>query len=299
MMADIQTPYGDFAPGGRARFILWLARNTVLGYGFGANLLGRLFRSVHPWPVDMPAFGLPARLYPFGSDADAKALLNPARFSARELKFLQRIMEPESAVFVDIGANAGLFSLFAAAHASSDATIIAIEPHPVMFKRLAYNLSELLVSQTGSPYQGPEIQLLEMALGAESGTAFLQAGADDGNDPDDQHFAGQEPQGHRVKIRPLHQILWEIGIHSIDALKIDVGGGEDTVLAPFYRYAPASLWPRAVIIGHRARNHWTQDCIAECEARGYAILFKTATNTVLLQRYGQKDPSPNQQQSAP
>ncbi len=281
MMADIQTPYGEFAPGGRARFILWLARNTVLGYGFGANLLGRFFQTVHPWPVDIPAFGLPARLYPYGSDTEARALLNPTRFSARELKFLKRILEPASAVFVDIGANAGLFCLFAAAHAGADATIVAVEPHPVKFKRLAYNLSELLVSQTESPYQGPEIQLFEMAMGPESGTAILPT---DDTPLDGERPAVQEPQGHRVQIRPLHQILWEIGISSIDAMKVDVGGGEDAVLEPFFRYAPASLWPRAVIIGHRGRDDWAYDCIAQCEARGYAILFKTAANTILLQR---------------
>ncbi|MFV2034669.1 MAG: FkbM family methyltransferase, partial [Halocynthiibacter sp.] len=208
-----------------------------------------------------------------------KSLLKPSQFNARELKFLKRVMEQPASVFVDIGANAGMFSLFAAAHAGPDATIIAIEPNPVLFKRMAFNLSELLVNETIGPYQGPEIQLFELALGEKTGTVILQA-AD--TDLGAGHIVQDTELGHRVPIKPLHLVLAESGVHSIDALKIDVEGYEDKVLEPFYRYAPASLWPRAVIIEHISRHEWAYDCIAQCEARGYRLLFKTRINTILV-----------------
>ncbi|MHA1545204.1 MAG: FkbM family methyltransferase [Alphaproteobacteria bacterium] len=239
----------------------------------------RMFRALHPWPVDAEAFGLSARLYPFDNVAEFKTLFKPSRFNTRELQFLKRILERPSSVFIDVGANAGMFSLFAAANSGPNATIIAIEPHPELFKRLTYNLSDLLVSRSAGAYKGPKIQLLEMALGSKTGTTTLRT---NDNDLGAGQIVEDGGQGHQVSIGPLHQVLWDLGIHSIDALKIDVEGYEDRVLEPFYHFAPAPLWPRAVIIEHISRDQWAYDCITQCEARGYTVLFKTRSNTILL-----------------
>ena len=64
-------------------------------------------------------------------------------------------------------------------------------------------------------------------------------------------------------------ILEEADVISVDALKIDVEGYEDRVLTGFFKQAPQTLWPRAVVIEHLSKNEWQDDCIADMIARGY------------------------------
>ena len=54
------------------------------------------------------------------------------------------------------------------------------------------------------------------------------------------------------------------------------------MLTGFFKEAPQSLWPRAVVIEHLSRNEWLDDCIADMRARGYAETGKTRSNTLLV-----------------
>ena len=78
------------------------------------------------------------------------------------------------------------------------------------------------------------------------------------------------------------EILRDAGVTHVDALKIDVEGFEDRVLTGFFREAPQSLWPRAVVIEHLSRDEWQSDCIADMIARGYAEIGRTRSNTLLV-----------------
>jgi hypothetical protein len=79
----------------------------------------------------------------------------------------------------------------------------------------------------------------------------------------------------------LQRILEEAGVSRVDALKIDVEGFEDRVLTGFFRDAPPSLWPHAVVIEHLSKNEWLEDCIADMRARGYVEAGRTRSNTLL------------------
>ena len=71
-----------------------------------------------------------------------------------------------------------------------------------------------------------------------------------------------------VPCKPLVAVLAEAGIAAIDALKIDVEGAEDMVLAPFLRDAPRRLLPRLVLI-EDTRGFWQTDLFALLERHGY------------------------------
>ena len=79
----------------------------------------------------------------------------------------------------------------------------------------------------------------------------------------------------------LQRILDEAGVGQVDALKIDVEGFEDRVLTGFFRDAPPSLWPRAVVIEHLSKNEWQRGlhrrhgCARLCER-------PTRSNTLLV-----------------
>ena len=100
------------------------------------------------------------------------------------------------------------------------------------------------------------------------------------------HIVTGQPAGNAFKVPALRlqRILDEAGVSQVDALKIDVEGFEDRVLTGFFREAPPSLWPRAVVIEHLSRNEWLADCIADMRARGYAETGKTRSNTLLVRQ---------------
>jgi hypothetical protein len=75
-------------------------------------------------------------------------------------------------------------------------------------------------------------------------------------------------------------VLAEAGIVSIDALKIDVEGAEDIVLAPFLRDAPQSLLPHLILI-EDTRDVWGVDLFALLAARGYTETERSRQNVAL------------------
>jgi hypothetical protein len=83
-----------------------------------------------------------------------------------------------------------------------------------------------------------------------------------------------------AQCRPLLNVLVQEGVQSIDALKIDVEGVEDTILAPFFQDAPKSLWPRFLIIEDTS-NLWRVDLLSELSAIGYSVAARTRLNFLL------------------
>jgi len=98
------------------------------------------------------------------------------------------------------------------------------------------------------------------------------------------HVATGAASADAIKVPSLRltRILDEAGVTQVDALKIDVEGFEDRVLTGFFKEAPQSLWPRAVVIEHLSKNEWQQDCIADMLARGFVETARTRSNTLLV-----------------
>jgi FkbM family methyltransferase len=77
-------------------------------------------------------------------------------------------------VFVDIGANVGLFSLFVASQAGANAKILAIEPEPENVRRLRFNVA----ANPDAP-----IRVLPIALGEATGMVALAWISTEANHP--------------------------------------------------------------------------------------------------------------------
>jgi FkbM family methyltransferase len=224
---------------------------------------------MHRGPVDYPVWGHPARLYPWSNASDRRALWRPDRFDRHELGFLvQAMRERRGATFLDVGANAGFYSLFAALHADREARILAFEPHPTLYRRMAFNLRLL----------GPErVRLFPVALGEKSGSAFLATGT---SNLGESRLA--ETEGRvAVTVQCLPAVLVEQGIHAVDLLKVDVEGSEDRVLQPLFEQVPAPGWPRHLLIEHVWRQGWRYDCIERARGLGYRVVFSTRSNLAL------------------
>ena len=283
--ADHTHGHGRFLPSSGARALLAVSRSTFLGRGKARRVMGQIFGQLHHGPVDTELWGVPVRLYPDGNVSEKKALLCPAQFNRAELKAVAAHMSVPGSVFVDIGANAGLFSLFAARHASAGVTIVAFEPHPGLFERMSFNLRPEALGRAAGEV---DIRLKNLALGASKGTVLLHSDADalgSGHIVEQSTAANSE---FSVPMQSLQRALGGEKVDRISMMKIDVEGYEDQVLQPFFENASEALWPRKLIIEHLSRLDWNWDCIGECMLRGYTVTQLSRSNSLLSFGGGQR-----------
>jgi FkbM family methyltransferase len=263
-------PFGAFAPNAAQAAIISLARRSRLKRGAFRPMLSRLVNLLRAGPLDVRYQGASFRFYHQASATERGALFNPD-YNIEELDFL-RARTPAGGVFVDVGANVGTYAMVLARHVGGNGKVIAIEPHPVTHARLAFN-------RAASNFR--QVKLVAAAAGASDGELLIET---DGDNLGASHIVTGEPAGNAIRVPSLRlqRILDEAGVFHVDALKIDVEGYEDRVLTGFFREAPPSLWPGAVVIEHLSRNEWLEDCIADMRARGYAEAGKTRSNTLLV-----------------
>jgi FkbM family methyltransferase len=86
--------------------------------------------------VMRPQAGLKMRLY---GDSELSRLIYCRSFEATERAFLNHFLRPGD-VFVDVGANIGLFTLIAASCVGPRGKVVAFEPTEVTYSRLADNV---------------------------------------------------------------------------------------------------------------------------------------------------------------
>ena len=184
-------------------------------------------------------------------------------------------------VFIDAGANVGLFSFLVASRAGANAKIVAIEPDQQSLNRLRFNAA-------ANPRL--DIQIMPNALGETRGKVTLEI------DPRDRGGTHTKPAADTsgagaVECRTLLDTLTEAGVTSIDALKIDTEGAEDQILVPFFRDADRSLWPKLILI-EGPQPGWRYDVLGILAKAGYTIAGRTRLNLILrhseLARIAQK-----------
>jgi FkbM family methyltransferase len=268
---DLAAPaFGTFAPTTAQAAIISLAHRSRLKRGAFRPMLSRLLNLSRAGPVDVQYQGASFRFYHQASATERGALFNPD-YNLEELDFL-RAHTPVGGVFVDVGANVGTYAMVLACHAGKGGKVIAIEPHPITHARLAFNRDASDFTQ---------VILVAAAAGASDGELMIET---DGDNLGASHIVSVERAGNAIKVPSwrLQRILEDSGVTRVDALKIDVEGYEDRVLTGFFKDAPPSLWPRAVVIEHLSRNEWLDDCIAGMRARGYTETGKTRSNTLLV-----------------
>jgi FkbM family methyltransferase len=263
-------PFGTFAPNAAQAAIISLAQRTRLKRGAFRPWLSRIINLLRSGPLDVRYQGAAFRFYHQASATERGALFNPD-YNIEELQFLRTHVR-DGGVFVDVGANVGTYALALAGNVGARGKVIAIEPHPVTHARLAFNNAASRFAQ---------VRLVQAAAGDGDGELLIET---DGDNLGASHIVASDSSGKAIKVPSLRlqRILDEAGVIHVDALKIDVEGFEDRVLTGFFRDAPASLWPRAVVIEHLSRDEWQSDCIADMLGRGYAIAGKTRSNTMLV-----------------
>jgi FkbM family methyltransferase len=265
-------PFGAFAPRGvLARIIAWTrcAPDSFLGRKTAYALRRLGLRSLAGAPVDIESLGAKMRLYPDGNVCEKRVLFTPQYFDQRERDLLAGRIR-EGFRFIDIGANIGAYSLFVAAKAGPGARILAVEPQPDVFARLAFNIAQ-------NPFG--TVKAIACALADKPGelTLFL----DPANKGESSVRILRSSTGATVKVpaTTLLALLQSEGYERLDAVKLDVEGAEDLILEPFLRDAPEALWPSFIII-EDSRERWQMDLVGLLTQRGYRMLAQTRLNLI-------------------
>jgi FkbM family methyltransferase len=265
-------PFGTHAPSGFARWAIertralpnrWAARRM-------AHLLRRLaIQSLRGAPVDTEALGARMRLYPYNNICEKKVLFTPQFFDPEELGQLKSAIR-DGFTFVDVGANVGAYSLFVAAQAGLGARILAVEPQPDVFDRLAYNIRQ-------NPFG--TIKAVACAVADKTGELTLFLDPRNKGESSVKIVGSSQAPMIRVPAVTLLELLTSEGFTRLDALKLDVEGAEDLILDPFFRDAPASLHPALIII-EDGRERWQTDLGRLLAAQGYRLTAKTRLNLI-------------------
>ncbi len=223
-------------------------------------------------PVDVEVFGYKLRVEPTKNLAEKRILFTPQYFDPQERDFLKRVL-PMDGIFVDIGANAGAYSFFAASCMRATARILAIDPQPEVFARLVANVA----FNPGVP-----IEPIDEAVADVDGPIQLFVDANNAGETGMRRVRGHALDGGTVEVRgrPLLDILSERDLPRVDALKIDIEGAEDLALVPFFRDAPEQLWPTLLILENSPES-WQTNCITLAQSKGYQLVAEARLNVVM------------------
>jgi FkbM family methyltransferase len=263
------SPFGTYA------LPAWQHKLTVLTRRLPETWLGRrlalwlrkpVIRAVKDNPVDTSVLGFRMRLRLHDNVSEKRILFTPQFFDAAELALL-KTRARSGFCLLDIGANAGIYSLFVASCCKDEAQIIAIEPQPVMLQRLRENIS---LNGFNS------ISVKPIALSDQLGEITFHLSTDNRG----QASLSGTGEAITVPTQTLLSVMDEAGMGRADALKIDIEGAEALVLSAFFSSAPRSRWPLLVFI-ERNNNKWSEDIVGRMHSLGYRERSGGRMNVIL------------------
>ncbi len=140
-------------------------------------------------------------------------------YENREIRFFKSVCKP-GMTFLDVGANVGLYTALALPRIGSTGRVVALEPDRESFEYLRKTV---------------------LANGADNVTCVRKAAADfsgvsklfvsESNRGDNRLYKSELSMGsYEVEVAPLDVLLKELGIATVDLVKIDVQGFEGHVL---------------------------------------------------------------------
>lgn len=136
-----------------------------------------------------------------------------------ELLHLDELLEPDG-VFIDIGANTGVYALKAAKHYGRAGTVVAVEPFVEVLSTLAESIAANSLSN---------VRLRNLCVGEQTGVRTLWMNQDKPNSFSITNRFG-EARGVSVLTVSLDDLMeWE-QLERLDYLKIDAEGAEPEIL---------------------------------------------------------------------
>ncbi len=224
-----------------------------------------------PFDIEV-ARGVKARLYPSSNRCEKRAFAGVHIWDTRERMTLDEAIAnklgQEEFVFLDVGANIGLYSLFVSSNAvehGKNVKIIAVEPDEENRSRLTFNLN---ASQCSASVEAIGIAdatgtgLLSKAAENRGGISILDSG-----------------DGVSIKLETLAGLFKRHKLTRIDAMKIDIEGRDEAALKSMTKDAPQSLWPKLLIVETGRKDNCP--IVAHLTGQGYILKERAGINSIL------------------
>jgi len=275
MTLDITPPFGTYAlPPAREA---WRKKaDSYKDTRVGRALISRARKKAlngenGPFDVQVED-GISARLYPSGNRCEKRAFAGVQVWDLTERLVLKSAIESHSElpfIFLDVGANVGLYSLYVNAYAKQAGRavqIIAIEPGVETCARLEANIAASKAN----------IQIIRAAVSDAPGTGYLGGGEINRGEA---KLSAQSDGTETVVVDTLPRIARTLGITRIDAMKVDIEGHDLKALTTFFEDASKKLHPDLLMMetGRAAFS----PLIELCEANDYVVAERTKMNTIL------------------
>jgi FkbM family methyltransferase len=233
-----------------ARSVIGPFPGWVLGSGQSADLTTRLRKKAwgflrSPFEIEWLE-GLRLTLYP-GNEI-CRSIFVTGRYEPNEFCWLARVLKP-GMTLLDVGANLGLYTLFAARRVSTTGRVVAIEPSRREMDLLRRNVEQNVLSNVSLQSlalsdQSAEVELL-VAAASHAGHNTLGA------------FGYNTRLEHREKVTAcrLDDLVESAKLERLDIIKMDIEGAELAAVrgasAALARYRPTLLME----LSDRALNH--------------------------------------------
>lgn len=266
--------YGTYALAALPRHLLKFAQNQRKGW-LGRRLaliLRRLVLRGRAAPIDAEVEDLRMRVHVKDNVSERKFLFMPRFCDPAERNYVESHLSPDG-VFLDIGANAGIYTLTAARNyvrMGGTGFVLAVEANPTMQARLRFNV-ELNAFE-------PHVRLAPIALSDQTGEVEFTI-ADGNLGESGLNTAGDKKL--KVPCKTLADLLNDEGVRQVDGMKIDVEGMEDVILTPFFEHGDRALFPRFIVI-EDSTYRWRTDLLAVLTRAGYRTLASYRMNLILV-----------------
>ncbi|SDU46140.1 FkbM family methyltransferase [Stappia sp. ES.058] len=276
---SLDPPFGAYAFSGPLESVRRIAalmpRNR-----FGrlcVSAIRRLCVRGRPGPFDVEVFPtIRARLYPASNRCEKRAVAGVQLFDFGERGALRDALsgsETSPFVFVDLGANVGLYSLWMVSVARAVKRPfqgLAVEPDPETRARLETNLA-------ASGASG-DVAVAPVAVGETAGRGTIVAHGQ--NRGEHMVRAAETADTDTVEILTVQDICARHGIARIDAMKIDLEGHDEGALRGLFGAAPQTLWPELIVV-EAGKGSELPPVVRLCLDNGYRLDRRTRLNALL------------------
>ena len=270
---DIESPFGSLKVSWLGRLAWQLAEWRVFSI-----LIRKPIRSfvglIFDGPYDEEIDGIKYRIYPIENYDDRKIISKRRLPEQSEHNLLVSYLNSDI-TFVDVGANIGTYTLFAAKICQK---VVAIEANSRTVAKLVYNSNINLLSNVEviNVAAGDSKETLQMwSVPSNSGFATLEFELTKGPWKGDW-------QAQTVEVQRLTDIFNEAKVEGEIVMKIDVEGFEDRVLVPFFETANESSWPKVILLEINCREYWKTDVVEYLSSIGYRAKEETVDNLLLI-----------------
>jgi FkbM family methyltransferase len=206
-----------------------LLRDNEIANPFFRNIIRRLYRINKLFRrvtslyrvygiVSLKVDGVKFKIYAQSDDHIANNIFYGQNYEDDEFRLLKRLTQ-RSQYFIDIGANTGIFSIYAAS-ANPKLNVLCFEPHPSNFDRLAKNISINSTTNVNafSNAVGATKRDIEFVIPADLGISATASA----NEVFASNFHPIDYKRISVKQISIDETLRDLPLTFLDVIKIDV-----------------------------------------------------------------------------